>query len=85
MQNNESTTSTIKKSIILSANNNNNNVSQQCLICYENINNLNKFQTNFNSVDHNICVSCFAEFLKNEIINGNVQNLKCPHCEMALT
>lgn len=34
---------------------------------------------------HPICTLCFEEYLKFEIENGKVKQLKCPHCSEALT
>lgn len=39
----------------------------------------------FNGDIHFICVECFKDYLKEEIVISNVENLKCPHCRVPLS
>lgn len=51
-----------------------------CTICYNFIPEGLMFTLNDN-ISHEICILCMKTYLKNEITNNKVMNLRCPHCE----
>ncbi|KAM3128197.1 hypothetical protein pb186bvf_019680 [Paramecium bursaria] len=52
---------------------------QVCAICFE-----SKLKQDIFD-QHDICISCFKSFLKVKIESGQVQDIKCPHCQFQLT
>ncbi|MCQ2818104.1 MAG: E3 ubiquitin protein ligase [archaeon] len=65
-----------KKELIIEQQNENNDVLDNCCpICFEELSEENKFSLN---CKHYFCKECIKEYLKEEITNSRVINIKCP-------
>eukprot|EP01017_Pseudomicrothorax_dubius_P046899 TRINITY_DN8330_c0_g2_i3.p1 TRINITY_DN8330_c0_g2~~TRINITY_DN8330_c0_g2_i3.p1 ORF type:complete len:346 (+),score=32.08 TRINITY_DN8330_c0_g2_i3:217-1254(+) len=54
--------------------------TMDCQVCYCTFNE----RVHFQGADHPICRSCLVDFLTNEISNGQVFEIKCPHCNIEM-
>eukprot|EP01017_Pseudomicrothorax_dubius_P048586 TRINITY_DN8870_c0_g2_i1.p2 TRINITY_DN8870_c0_g2~~TRINITY_DN8870_c0_g2_i1.p2 ORF type:complete len:158 (+),score=22.42 TRINITY_DN8870_c0_g2_i1:62-475(+) len=41
-------------------------------------------KVHFQGGEHPICKSCYVDYLTNEIMNGQVVQIKCPHCNIEM-
>ncbi|CAD8115401.1 unnamed protein product [Paramecium primaurelia] len=56
--------------------------TQQCCVCYMIF--LDKDLLYLKQEKHNICLDCFINYLRQQINEGKINNLKCPHCNIQI-
>lgn len=54
----------------------------ECLICMNKV--AKQFIFHDENINHQICINCLKEFIRNEINKGKLFPLKCPHCDKAI-